>query len=86
MIPTAAANWTRSPADTGCLFRKGARFATTPSRPMLAAKAVSMSAKVMIDPSAPPPKVVLDLEKPMASLKARRRTPCTFEDIAGQAW
>ena len=52
---TAPANWTRSPADTGCLARNGMRLLTESSIPLLAAKSGSTVGKRSIEPSAPPP-------------------------------
>ena len=52
---TAPANAMKSPAVTLCLSTKGFWMATASSRPMLGWNAVSMSANVMIEPSAPPP-------------------------------
>lgn len=55
-IPTAPANWIRSPAETWVwLARKGRRASTLSDIPRLAKKLGSTSGKMSMDPSAPPP-------------------------------
>ena len=63
----------KSPKETLCLRAKGFCSPTISSRPMLASKFVSSSAKAMMEPSAPPPPNLPSLnnlgEKLMASWK-----------------
>lgn len=59
LMATAPAKAMKSPGVTLCFETKGFWSLTISSRPMLGWKAVSISSKIMMEPSAPPPLVNL---------------------------
>lgn len=72
-IPTAPANWIRSPAVTRWRVKNGERASTESSIPAFSVKLTSGSAKRIMEPSAPLPTNWPDKEKPIASWNVRRR-------------